>query len=696
MPDLNVIVILQWLLVVVLALPLVGAVGTVCLGRRSANGARGVAYGFAFLHLGLTAILVGLTSFGLTSRGDNHDFNITMSASSAFRPMAVPGDPGHAGVDSSETSTTGWALLRLAPPQEHAPPSDVQFYIGLDGLNVWLIGLTSLMTFIAVLISLGSIKDKPGAYYAWLFVLETAVIGAFAAFDVVLFYVFFELTLIPTFFLIGNWGVGGGKRDAARKFFLYTLFGSLFTLAGLIGIVLTNPTPLNERSNRVMHKIEVDPATTVAMPKAGPVTFSIPVLMQNVAAWGTIKEVQVGIAVRKINLAKDKLFVATQQATSAPQDANLKLAVEQAEAELTTMTAGRAAAEADRAGYLRVQMWLFFAVMCGFMVKVPIVPFHTWLPSAYNEAPIAVTMLLSALLAKLGTYGVLRIVLPLCPDAAVLYGLPVFGTLGAVSIVYAAFCAYAQRDMKLLTAYSSVSHLGLLVIGLFTFNREGLSGAALHMVNHGLATGAMFALLGFLYQRYRTLDMNQYGGLMGRFPGYTFLMFVICLASVGLPGLNNFVSEMLMLAGLFELSNAKGFGWVLTVAAASGILLSAWYTFTMLRRVFFGPLHEPQTATPVAPMTGNERVAFVIPAVLCLILGLFPHVILETIKGDINTLAQTADYARDRAGVPLSAPPQRFVVNPVVGNAPVGGGAQGKAGPRQGAAKGPPNIALPK
>ena len=217
MLDLNVIVILQWLLVVVLALPLVGAVGSVCLGRRSAHGARTVAYGFAFLHLGLTAILVGLTSFGLTSRGDNHDFNISMTASSAFRPMAVPGDPGHAGVDSSETSATGWALLRLAPPQDHAPPSDVQFYIGLDGLNVWLIGLTSLMTFIAVLISMGSIKDKPGAYYAWLFVLETAVIGAFAAFDVILFYVFFELTLIPTFFLIGNWGVGGGKRDAPRS-----------------------------------------------------------------------------------------------------------------------------------------------------------------------------------------------------------------------------------------------------------------------------------------------------------------------------------------------------------------------------------------------------------------------------------------------------------------------------------------------
>ena len=210
------------------------------------------------------------------------------------------------------------------------------------------------------------------------------------------------------------------------------------------------------------------------------------------------------------------------------------------------------------------------------------------------------------------------------------------------------------------------------------------------LVIGGGATGAMFALLGFLYQRYRTLDMNQYGGLMGRFPGYTFLMFVICLASVGLPGLNNFVSEMLMLAGLFELSNAKGFGWVLTVAAASGILLSAWYTFTMLRRVFFGPLHEPQTTTPVPPMTGNERVAFVIPAVLCLLLGLFPHIILETIKGDINTLAQTADYARDRAGVPLSAPPQRFVV----GTAP--GGVQGKAGPPQGAAKGPRNIALPE
>ncbi len=190
--------------------------------------------------------------------------------------------------------------------------------------------------------------------------------------------------------------------------------------------------------------------------------------------------------------------------------------------------------------------------MAGFMVKVPIWPFHTWLPAAYGESPVGVTILLSALLAKLGTFGILRFVLPLTPDAAVMYGLPVIGSLAAFGIVYAALCAYDQKDIKLMIAYSSVSHLGFLVLGIFAFNAEGLSGAVLHMVNHGLSTGALFALLAFLIDRYRTTQVSQFGGLMGRFPNFALLTFVICLASIGLPGLNNFVSEMLMLAGLFD------------------------------------------------------------------------------------------------------------------------------------------------
>src|SRR5206468_2185325 len=220
-------------------------------------------------------------------------------------------------------------------------------------------------------------------------------------------------------------------------------------------------------------------------------------------------------------------------------------------------------------------------------------PFHTWMPAAYSQAPLGVTILLSAILAKLGTFGILRFVLPLTPDAAIAYGLPAIGTLAAIGIVYGAFCAFGQRDIKLMIAYGSLSHLGFLVLGLFAFNAEGLTGAVLHMVNHGISTGAMFALLAFLLARYGTTDLRKYGGLMSRFPRFALLAFFICLASIGLPGLNNFPSEMLMLAGLLDARNAGAAGLGLAVVAAFGILLSAWYVLTMLQRVFFSPVREP-------------------------------------------------------------------------------------------------------
>ena len=313
----------------------------------------------------------------------------------------------------------------------------------------------------------------------------------------------------------------------------------------------------------------------------------------------------------------------------------------------------RAAAAAN--AHARMQIGLFFLLMVGFAVKTPIVPLHTWLPAAYNEAPIGVTVMLAALMSKLGTFGILRIVLPLTPDGAFLYGLPVFGFLGAVGIVYGAFCAFAQSDIKLLAAYSSVSHLGFVVLGLFALNREGVSGATLHMVNHGLSTGAMFGLLAFLVDRYRTLDTAQYGGLIGKYPGFAIVTFLVCLASVGLPGLNNFVSEMLMLGGLFEAVHTDSLGYGLAAAAAFGILLSAWYTMTMLKRVFFGPDREPPfVGVPGVPacrcLTSRESVAFGLPIALCLLLGLYPQPVLDVIRPAAAVVVRCGDMARVRAG----------------------------------------------
>jgi NADH-quinone oxidoreductase subunit M len=619
-------------LLVVLASPAVAGGFLAVAGRAGPRTARGLAVYLSAVHLLLTVGLIVLyTGF----------VHYETSLSLGFQPKAVPGDPGSPTDDETFTYRTGWTLLSLAADGASAPA--VQFFIGLDGLNVLLVGLTSLMTFLAVLVSWDTVKERPASYYAWLFALQSAVTGAFVSFDVILFYVFFELTLIPAFFLIGQWGTGGGRRDAARKFVLYTLFGSLLTLVGIIGVVLTNPIPIHPTTNQPFYYEPTQQAMAArenagnayVAGRPGPISFSIPVLMKNVSMWDSM-------AHHAVTHGETRLAAATpaQRADREKEVADAR------------------AVQRERRS---VQFWLFLALMAGFAVKVPIVPFHTWLPAAYGEAPLPVTMVFSAVLAKLGTYGILRIVIPLAPEMCVLYGLPWFGTLGAIGIVYAAFCAYAQRDLKLLAAYSSVSHLGFLVIGLFAMNPEGLSGAVLHMVNHGLTAGAMFALLAFLARRYRTLDANQYGGLWAKYPKYAFFTIVIALAGVGLPGLNNFVSEMLMLAGLFDPRNVTIAGYGLAVVAAVGVLLSSWYMFTMLRRVFFGPLLEPPAvpeaeAPALRDVTNREFVPLAALSALCLAFGLFPQVLLDVMSSDVRRLSAVVARARTRLDPKAAAP----------------------------------------
>lgn len=562
------------LVLLLVLLPLASAVLVPVFGRH----ARRVSLWLALLHLALTAVVVATAVPVLNLRAES-ELQALSSDVSRFRPAFVPGDSGGS---QGGTGRTTWTLMSLSatPTSPNHPGPNIQFFLGVDGLNVWLVALASFMLLIAILVSWESIKERSGAFYGWLFLLQGVVIGAFLAFDVILFYVFFELTLVPTFFLIGRWGVGSGRRDAARKFFLYTLAGGLLTLIGLIGVVLTNPNA------------------------DGTITFSLPDLMANVQA--------------KLNAAHDAALKGNPDALSHLQN---------------------------------TQCWLFLAMLAGFMVKVPVWPFHTWLPSAYGEAPTGVTILLSALLAKLGTFGIVRFVLPLTPDAAILYGLPVIGSLAAFGIVYAALCAYAQTDMKLMVAYSSVSHLGFLVLAIFAFNAEGISGAVLHMVNHGLSTGALFAITAFLFDRYRTTQMPQFGGLMRRFPNFAVLAFVLSLAAAGLPGLNNFVSEMLMLAGLFDARNPGAPGNGFGVIAAIGILLSAWYILTMLQKVFFNPVKEPKPVTPdPRDVSGREWLTLGSLALLCLLLGLFPQLILDSLRWDVHQLTTIGNAARVRVG----------------------------------------------
>jgi len=665
----NPLEILRWMLLAVIFSPLLIA-GILALAWKCCVGlTRRLAIWFALLHVGLTGGLTWLAADQLLEKAAWSTPGDTPRAT--FEPIAVPGDPGLGSQSGGQIHETSWTLLTLGASSARLPSSEIQLFFGLDGLNVWLIALTSLMTLVAILVSWNSIATDQSSFYAWLFVLETGILGSFSAFDLVLFYVFFELTLIPSFFLIGEWGVGAARREAARQFFLYTLFGSLLTLIGVIGIVVMNPLPVVERNVglTIQHEM-MNPDKSLARLDSGPYTFSLPRLIRNVQTWSRYYPAAVETANREATAAAAALQQAQDRLREAPTDSERlqqrdllhRLAHEKA----TVFTTVREQAEY----YRQAHICFFFLLMAGFAVKTPIIPFHTWLPSAYYAAPIGVTVMLAAVMSKLGTYGILRIVLPLAPDAAFEYGLSVFGVLGAAGIIYAALCAYAQRDVKSLVAYSSISHLGLVVLALFALNREGLTGACLHMVNHGLSTGALFALLAFLLDRYGTLDREAYGGLIALFPGFAFVMCVVSLATVGLPGLNNFVSEMLMIAGLFDPVHTQSLGYGLAVAAASGIFLSAWYTMTLLKQLFFGPIKTPDSSTRDPNLTAardfNSREWFVygVLLILCFVMGLSPQPVIDTIRPEANVIVASADMARMRAGF-APAPAERVPVMPI-------------------------------
>lgn len=427
-----------------------------------------------------------------------------------------------------------------------AQPVTLEFLLGLDGVSMAMIVLTTLLSVSCVLISWESIREREAEFYAALLILETGLVGVFAAFDLVLFYVFFEFTLIPLFFLIAIWG-GPQRRFAAVKFFLYTLCGSLVTLIGLVGLVL---------------RVSADGLATPC---------SLPAL----TAW------------LKAN----------------PLDPSL-------------------------------QLLFFLALSAGFLIKVPVFPFHTWLPLAHVEAPTAGSVLLAGVLLKLGTYGFLRLCLPMFPAACLDIGLPLIGVLSVVGIIYGSLCALAQRDIKKLVAYSSVAHLGFCTLGLFAFNVEGLSGSVLQMINHGLSTGGLFLLVGMIYDRYHTRQLDDLGGLANRLPLIACGMVFISMASIGLPGLNGFVGEVLSLIGMFARNK-----WY-AVLGAVGVVLGAWYLLTMLQHAFFGPLKEPHHGDePIPDLTVRELLALGPIAAACLWIGLYPAPLLELIRPDVTAVA---------------------------------------------------------
>jgi NADH-quinone oxidoreductase subunit M len=424
------------------------------------------------------------------------------------------------------------------------------FLLGIDGISLALIVLTTVLTVSCVLISWESIRERAAGFYACLLLLEAGLVGVFCAFDLVLFYVFFEFTLVPLFFLIGIWG-GPQRRYAAIKFFLYTFVGSLVTLIGLLALVLT--------------------ATTAGLQTPA----SIPAL----AEW------------LKANPLKETW-----------------------------------------------QVGLFLAIAVGFMVKVPVFPLHTWLPLAHVEAPTAGSVMLAGVLLKLGTYGFLRLCLPMFPHACQAVGIPLIAVLAVAGIIYGSLCSLAQRDIKKLVAYSSVAHLGFCMLGLFALNSAGIAGGVLQMINHGLSTGALFLLVGMIYDRYHTRMLDDLGGLAARLPLLACTTVFIAMASIGLPGLNGFVGEVLSLIGMFRRHP------VYAVLGTTGIVLGAWYLLSMIQRAFFGPLREPaHQGQHVGDMNWREIFAIAPICALCLWIGVMPQPILNAIRPDVEAVAAVYD-----------------------------------------------------
>jgi NADH-quinone oxidoreductase subunit M len=426
------------------------------------------------------------------------------------------------------------------------------------------------------------------------------------------------------FFLIGIWG-GPQRQYAARKFFIYTLAGSLITLLGVIGVVVT--------------------LASSGRPGQQSLTFSIPRLVQLVGE----RNHQLPLDVKEKEEALRRAREQFAKAPPAGRDSNL---VEQARSDAER-------ARTDLQQWQRIQFWVFVAMMVGFAIKVPLVPVHTWLPLAHTEAPTAGSVLLAGILLKLGTYGFLRLCLPLAPDASVSFGAPVLGSLAVVGVLYGAFCALAQADIKKMVAYSSVSHLGYCMLGLFALNEAGLTGGMLQMINHGLSTGALFLLVGMLYERYHTRHMDDYGGMGARLHRMAVFFVFITMTSIGLPGLNGFVGEFLVLIGMYNLQTAQVYGPTLTAFATFGVVLGAWYMLTMLQRVFFGPVREPHHAgqQPVGDLNGRELAALVPIAAVCLWLGTFPKPYLDTIKPEIEVVARIVEGARRRVQANIAATP---------------------------------------
>ncbi len=463
---------------------------------------------------------------------------------------------------------------------------DIAYRVGVDGISIWLLLLTALLTPLAIWSSFSGIRERIREYYVLMLVLEAGMLGVFCALDLLLFYVFFEFTLIPLYFLIGIWG-GAQKRWAATKFFIYTVAGSVLTFAGILFLAYYG----YQHGPNQQFTLDIEKLTALG---------------------------QSGI-----------------------------------------VPAG-------------VQWWLFIAFAAGLAIKVPLFPLHTWLPLAHTEAPTAGSVILAGVLLKLGTYGFCRLTIPMLPEAAFTVA-PFIAVLAIIGIIYTAVAAWVQTDVKKLVAYSSVSHLGFCMLGLFSLKLAGVNGAVAYMVNHGLSTGALFLVIGCIYERYHTRDIHAIGGLARKMPIMAFFLVFFTLSSIGLPGLNGFVGEFLTLLGTATSSTATdgiaagplGYGYA--IPAATGIILSAVYMLWMCRCVLFGPLkepeHTPDTSHGLTQDLTRREISILVPiAACCLILGIYPKPMLASIESaTVANVLRNPEFRLTYANLEMEAQTARAV-----------------------------------
>ena len=494
------------------------------------------------------------------------------------------------------------AAMQTSFSRPWIPSFDINYAMGLDGISFPLVLLTSSLSVLAMWAS-WSIPKQIKAYCMLFLVLETAMLGVFTTLDLFLFYVFWEVMLLPMYFLIGVWG-GPRREYAAIKFFLYTLLGGVLMLIALLMLYFNSDLTQLDRNQMVA------------------------------------------------SMVPEKTIVSVEAEGQKPPELRTELHTFNM---LALAEMGRRTSVFDREILFgkSIQWWAFLLLFIGFIIKVPSVPVHTWLPDAHVEAPTPISMILAGVLLKMGGYGILRICYPMCPDGG--FDLRwVVCAVGALSLVYGAFAALAQKDFKRLVAYSSVSHMGYVVLGLGvwsatqgnSFNPEywqmGVNGAMFQMVAHGISSAGMFFMVGVIYERVHHRNINEFGGLFAKMPVYSGLAVVIFFAGLGLPGLCGFIGEVLVVLSVWN------FSYALAVIAASVVILTAGYILWTLQRVYLGPTYKGPHADELRPMTYREIGIAAPLVVFAFLFGVYPQAVFNYMSPSVNqTVEQLAEWTRD-------------------------------------------------